>query len=73
MKRPPSFKGDGLALMILSVSDMANENMDSAIAHLDQMKAGDMTDFVKPILRGWAAAAQGKLDLEGFNETTIHR
>lgn len=66
-------KGDGLALMILSVSDMANENMDSAIAHLDQMKAGDMTDFVKPILRGWAAAAQGKLDLEGFNETTIHR
>jgi len=66
-------KGDGLALMILAVNDMAAENMDSAIKHLDAMKAGDMTDFVKPILRGWAAAAQGKLDLDGFNETTIHR
>ncbi len=66
-------KGDGLALMILAVGDMAGERMESATTHLNDMKAGDMTDFVKPILRGWAAAAQGRLDLEGFNETTIHR
>lgn len=62
----------GLPLMILAVNDMAADRMDEAITQLEKMQPGDMTDFVKPILKGWAAAAQGRLETAAFNETTIH-
>ncbi|PJB73431.1 MAG: hypothetical protein CO093_00785 [Alphaproteobacteria bacterium CG_4_9_14_3_um_filter_47_13] len=63
---------DGLALMILAVNDMAQGNMTAATNHLEKMKAGDMTDFVKPVLKGWAEAASGRFDVTGFNDTIIH-
>lgn len=65
--------GDGLALMILAVDSFSRDDPDTALGFLDQMPAGDMTDFVKPLLRGWAMAAKGELDVSGFNETAIHR
>lgn len=63
---------DGLALMILAVNEMSSGQMDTAVQYLDRMEDGDMTNFIKPILKGWAAAAQGEFDTESFNETTIH-
>ncbi len=63
---------NGLALMILGVSSMVAGQMGVAVQYLDRMEPGDMTDFIKPILKGWAAAAAGDLYTEGFNETTIH-
>lgn len=63
---------DGLALMILSVKAMAEGQMQESQDYLDQMAASDMTDFVRPILKGWAQAASGELRTEGFNDTAIH-
>ncbi len=63
---------DDLALMILAVNDMVQGRMESVAPRLAAMNDGDMTSFVKPVLNGWAAAAQGDYLVEGFNETTIH-
>lgn len=63
---------NGLALMILAVRGMAANDIPGAADHLDAMKPGDMADFVRPVLKGWTEAAQGRLYTEGFNQTTIH-
>ncbi len=64
--------GDSLALMILAVNAMAANNMDKVREYAAQMETGDMTEFVSPILKNWASAAEGKFDTTGFNETIIH-
>ncbi|MCB9989749.1 MAG: tetratricopeptide repeat protein [Rhodospirillales bacterium] len=62
----------GLALVILAVKELAANDMGAVQETLAQMPEGDMTGFIKPVLLGWAAAGQGKLDTETLNETTIH-
>ena len=63
---------DSLAYLILGIDHMASGRMDEAVASLDEMESGDMTDFITPILKNWAKIDGGTFNQEGFNETTIH-
>jgi tetratricopeptide (TPR) repeat protein len=63
---------DGLAIMIASLDDLAENRPQDARKVLDGMPAGDVTDFVRPLLQGWTAAAAGKLDTASLNATTVH-
>lgn len=65
-------KTDGLAVMIAALDSLADNHPQDALKTLDSMPAGDVTDFVRPMLRGWSVAATGKLDTTGFNATTVH-
>lgn len=61
-----------LADLIMAVDALANGQDQEAIAAMDSMPPGEITDFVGPLLRGWAQAGQGKLDIEKLNKSSIH-
>ncbi len=63
---------DGLAVMIVCLNHLADNKPQDARAVLDKMPAGDVTDFVRPLLLGWTAAGANKLDTAGLNTTTVH-
>ncbi len=63
---------NSLAIMILGVDALANNHPEQALAEMNRMPDGDITDFIRPLIRGWAKAAQGVLDTSDFNVTTIH-
>ena len=65
-------KSDGLAMLILALDDFAHDRTKDVLTVLSQMPDGDVTTFVRPLLRSWAEAAQGKLDPENLNLTTVH-
>jgi len=64
--------GNSLALLFLAVDALSKGEHSEAALHLEAMPAGDMSDFIKPLLRGWIDAGQGRKFDEGFNETSIH-
>jgi len=64
--------GNGLALLIVTVSSLAANNITEAKEALDKMAPGDVTDFIRPILKGWVAASSGTFDTTGLNATAIH-
>ncbi len=63
---------NGLALLVLSVNALAQNDAAQAETYLKIMPDGDLTSFIKPLVYGWVKAGQGKLDTAGFNDTTIH-
>lgn len=63
---------NSIALLILAVDSFRNDQTDQAMAHLEAMKEGDLTDFVKPLIMSWIDAAKGDFKIIGFNETAIH-
>ena len=64
--------GNALALMIVGVDAFSRGKSDEALAAFDKMPPGDMPDFLKPLLKGWAETALGRVPTEKFNETAIH-
>ena len=72
MEMQPADASNALGVMILTVDDIAANKLPEALVQVDKMPAGDMTDFIRPIMRSWILAGQGKFDLAGFNPTTVH-
>lgn len=72
MTLQPGDASNALGAMILTVSDIAANKLPDALVQIDKMPAGDMTDFIRPIMRGWILAGQGKFDITDFNPTTVH-
>jgi tetratricopeptide (TPR) repeat protein len=56
---------NSLAILILAVDALSRGKQEEAIAALDSMPQGDITDFVQPLLRGWTAASAGRLSYTG--------
>ena len=65
-------ESNSLAWLIKTVSLLAANDPPGAAAALAKMPEGDITDFVRPVVKGWTEAAQGRLVTDGFNMTTIH-
>lgn len=72
MELQPADASNALGVMILTVDDIAAGKLPEALVQIDKMPAGDMTDFIRPIMRSWILAGQDKFDITGFNPTTIH-
>ncbi len=63
---------NALGVMILTVDEIQKGNLHGALSQIEKMPKGDMTDFIRPIIRSWILAGQGKYDVTGFNPTTVH-
>lgn len=68
----PDDPANALGIMILTVDDIQAGKLSEALTQIDKMPAGDMTEFIRPIIRGWILAGQGKFDITNFNQTTVH-
>lgn len=68
----PADASNALGVMILTVDYISAGKLPEALVQIDKMPAGDMTDFIRPIMRSWILSGQGKFDITGFNPTTIH-
>ncbi len=71
-KLTPNDPANALGIMILTVDDIRADKLPEALSQIDKMPAGDMTDFIRPIIRSWILAGQGKFDVTNFNPTTVH-
>ncbi|MGZ9097455.1 MAG: tetratricopeptide repeat protein [Micavibrio sp.] len=63
---------DGLAHLIFATHAIGNGEYKTALDTLKAMPKGDMTDFVVPLLEGWANAGLGKFNPEPLKQSTIH-
>lgn len=72
VKLIPNDATNALGVMILTVDDISHNRLPEALVQVDKMPAGDMSDFIRPIIRSWILAGQGKFDVTGFNPTTVH-
>jgi tetratricopeptide (TPR) repeat protein len=65
-----------LALIIMVTHALSRDDFVKAEEYLDELPGSDMTDFIKPILMGWALAGKTgnmKEYLRGeFTETSVH-
>lgn len=63
---------DSLASLILATDTLANGKYDDSLKVIAAMPKGDMTDFVVPLLEGWANAGKKIYKPEALKGTTIH-
>ncbi len=68
----PNDPANALGIMILTVDDIHAAKLPEALNQIDKMPAGDMTEFIRPIIRSWILAGQGTFDVKNFNPTTVH-
>lgn len=68
----PNDPANALGIMILTVDDIHAGKLGDALTQIDKMPAGDMTEFIRPIIRSWILAGQGTFDVTNFNPTTVH-
>lgn len=61
-----------LAGLIVAVDGLVHGRPEDTVGAMDAMPPGEITDFIGPLLRGWAAVAQGELDTGRLNKSTIH-
>lgn len=66
-------KDNALALLFLSLEALTQGDYKVALAHLDRMPAGGITDFVGPLMKGWAHAGLGAYDFKGAADNPVHR
>lgn len=63
---------DSLASLILATDTLAAGKYDESLKVIAAMPKGDMTDFVVPLLEGWANAGKGSYKPEALKSTTMH-
>ena len=63
---------NNLAMLIVAIDHLSRDEIEKAAVILKAMPEGDITDFIRPMLQGWIQVAEGGLNTEGFNITTIH-
>ena len=64
---------DSLVLMVLALNALINDDARLAITYLDDMPAGDTTEFIRPLLKGWVLAGDKRVDNTLFNDTPLHQ
>lgn len=65
-------KSDSLVYMILSLEAARSNKNEQALEFLKSMPDSDTTDFVRPLLKAWALAEQGRIDDSLFNQTSLY-
>lgn len=64
-RRVPASDADAgaLAVLFLALDDFSRQDYARARQHLADMPGGGMSEFVVPLLNGWAAAGEGRFDV----------
>lgn len=63
---------DGLAYMIVAVHAIAQGQYDESLKALSTLPKNDMSNFILPLIKGWAMAGKGEFDPAMFKSTTMH-
>ncbi len=63
---------NSLVQLFLALESFSSENYPEAVKHLNDMPEGGMADFINPLLKAWAAAAKGQLEIEDFPGNPVH-
>lgn len=61
-----------LALLFLAADSFKNEQYEAAAEYLKRVPENNASDFVIPILKSWADAAQGKYDSQNLVDSAVH-
>ncbi len=65
-------EANSLVQLFLAIESFAGEDYKEASLRLDGMPEGGMADFINPLLKAWAAAAEGKLELQNLPGNPVH-
>ncbi|MDP7143043.1 MAG: tetratricopeptide repeat protein [Alphaproteobacteria bacterium] len=63
---------DSIAMLVIAVRAIDTRNLENALQYLDDMPQGDITTFVKPLLRAWVQVGLDQEITETLDESTIH-
>lgn len=61
-----------LARLFLTVGAFHDKDYKAASAYITAMPPGSLSDFVMPLLKGWADAANGVFDVTKLSDNVIH-
>ena len=64
---------EGLTQLIVALDQIAGDKPRDALTTLNAMGPGDVTDFIRPLLGGWAHAALGTLDTASLQSNGVHQ
>lgn len=64
---------DALVLMIMALGAIEQNESAQALEYLAQMPTSDTTEFVKPLIKAWVLAGDGRIDDTLFDENTLHQ
>lgn len=65
-------KDESIGQLFLAVEAFKKEDYDEAALILEDMNAGGIADFIKPMLHSWLEAGKGKLDITELEKNSIH-
>lgn len=70
-EKSPSLK-EPLVALFLAARDFKNKNYAPAAAYLESAETGTFSDFMGPLVKAWAAAAEGKNETMDLRSNSIH-
>lgn len=65
-------KDESIGQLFLTVEAFKDENYDEAALIMQDMNAGGIADFIKPMLHSWLEAGKGNLDITVLEKNSIH-
>lgn len=65
-------KDESIGQLFLAVEAFKNKEYDQAALIMQNMNAGGIADFIKPMLHSWLEAGKGNLDITGLEKNSIH-
>ncbi len=63
---------NALSELFVALELFQNKRYDEAIDYIAKSPEGSLSDFLQPLLEGWAYAGSGKLKTEKLSQNTIH-
>lgn len=61
-----------LPKLFLALETMKAENYAQVLTDVDRIPDDGISEFVKPLMKSWAAAGENKLDITGLNKNVVH-
>lgn len=61
-----------LAILFLALDDFSRQDYARVRQHLSEMPDGGMSEFVVPLLNGWAAAGEGRFDVHFSSDNPLY-
>lgn len=65
-------KDSSLALLFLAVDAFRKQDFAAADGFMQRIPEGSSSDFIVPVMKAWAAAAQGKRDSAALKDGSVH-
>lgn len=65
-------RDNALPGLFIAIGDFKSGNYARAAARIRGIPSGGLSDFIMPLLRGWAEAALGKNETRNLNRNTVH-